>query len=316
MLLSYPLFLLLFTGVDHAPPTCFCTCTGLLLMLDNNDIYRISKTMEKPFRANVIDFFKESLWNQSVASRSSCVVPLYAERYRGIRNSKQLTAHDYWEFTGVASGSGYFYADTKYSISTGTAILVPPGLRHYEHADQKIDTVWMGFKATLPGLSRNCIYQLHSDRFIKKLVSFWDFSSHHFNRTGTELDGMLLALIGLFFRELNECKQPFHDIAQQAVQFLNKNFNEHISMTGLAASLHCSEGHLFRKFKEFTGETPITYLNSIRIKQAAFYLKNTNLQINHIANLCGFDDPYYFSRIFHKVNGQSPKRYREMTTAG
>ena len=46
-------------------------------------------------------------------------------------------------------------------------------------------------------------------------------------------------------------------------------------------------------------------------EQAAFYLKNTNFQINHIAELCGFSDPYYFSRTFHKLTGQSPKQYRD-----
>jgi AraC-like DNA-binding protein len=100
-------------------------------------------------------------------------------------------------------------------------------------------------------------------------------------------------------------------MAQQAAQFLNEHFQENISISELAKNLQCSEGHLFRKFKEFTGETPVGYLNTIRIKQAAFYLKNTNFQINHIAELCGFGDPYYFSRTFHKLTGQSPKQYRD-----
>ena len=81
-------------------------------------------------------------------------------------------------------------------------------------------------------------------------------SSRNFNMTGAELDGMLLTVIGLFFRKLHEQKRQFHSMAQQAAQFLNENFQGNISIAELAKKLQCSEGHLFRKFKEFTGETP------------------------------------------------------------
>jgi AraC-like DNA-binding protein len=129
--------------------------------------------------------------------------------------------------------------------------------------------------------------------------------------TGTELDGMLLTIIGLFCRKLHDRKRQFHNMAQQAAQFMNEHFHENIAMDRLSEDLKCSKGHFFRKFKEFTGETPVGYLNTIRIKQAAFYLKNTKFQINHIAKLCGFEDPYYFSRTFHRIIGQSPKQYRD-----
>lgn len=268
--------------------------------------------MAKVFRTERIEHFKDTLWAQSPAGeRLSCVTPLYAERYRGIRNSGQPTAHDYWEFTGVVSGSGSFYADEKYPLEADSAILVPPGIAHYEHAEHELDTIWLGFRAELPGIDRNHALQLHSDQLVERLVRFWNFSSRNFSMTGAELDGMLLTIIGLFFRKLHERKRQFHSMAQQAAQFLNEHFHENISIAELAQNLQCSEGHLFRKFKEFTGETPVGYLNTIRIKQAAFYLKNTNFQINHIAELCGFSDPYYFSRTFHKLTGQSPKQYRD-----
>jgi AraC family transcriptional regulator len=126
---------------------------------------------------------------------------------------------------------------------------------------------------------------------------------------------MLLTLVGLFFRELNDRRRPFQDTAQQAVQIMSDHFHENISIAALAKKLLCSEGHFFRTFKDFTGQTPVAYLNSMRIKQAALYLTKTNLPVNQIAKLCGFEDPYYFSRTFHKINGQSPKSYREMKSS-
>lgn len=268
--------------------------------------------MKRKSGPNQIERFKESLWHQSaLEGHLSCVSPLYAERYRGVRNSLQTSVHDYWEFTGVVSGNGFFHTDEKYPMTEDTVILVPPGIQHYELANQEVDTIWLGFNAELPGVNREHSLQVHSNQLVDKLVKFWNFSSHNFCSTGTELDGMLLTIIGMFFRKLHERKRQYHDISQQAAQYMNEHFQENISMAELAENLHCSKGHLFRKFKEFTGKTPVEYLNNVRIKQASFYLKNTNFKINHIAGLCGFNDPYYFSRIFHKVTGQSPKQYRD-----
>lgn len=283
--------------------------------MDNNAILRILPKMKSWLTAPHIEHFNNALWARTPAERSSSCTPLYAERFKGIHNSKRSTAHDFWEFTGVVSGKGYLYANEKSLMDIDAIILVPPGINHHEHTEQELDTIWLGFRAELPSVNRKTIYKIHSPVFLKKLVEFWSFSSRNFTMTGIELDGMLRTLIGLFFRELNDRRRPFQDTAQQAVQIMNDHSHEIISIDALAKNLRCSKRHFFRTFKDFTGQTPVAYLNSTRIKQAALYLTKTNLPVNQIAKLCGFDDPYYFSRTFHKINGQSPKNYREMITA-
>jgi YesN/AraC family two-component response regulator len=54
------------------------------------------------------------------------------------------------------------------------------------------------------------------------------------------------------------------------------------------------------------------YLIHLRIQKACQLLDNTTLQVKEIAAVSGFDDPYYFSRIFKKVMGRSPVDYRKM----
>lgn len=266
--------------------------------------------MQSAFRLDSIEFFNDARWETSITGRESCVTPLFTERYRGIRNTKIESTHAYWEFTGVISGNGYVYAGKKYPVTDSSVVLIAPGISHHEHAEQKLDTIWLGFKADLPRQYHGQVLQLQSPLFIEKLIQFWQFTRHNIKNIGDELDGLLLNLVGLFFRQLNDHQQPFHDIAQRAVYIMNEHFHEPLSMADMAKNMHCSEGHFFRRFKEFTGQTPAAYLNSIRIKQASFYLTKSDLQVNHIAELCGFTDPYYFSRAFHRHTGKSPTDFR------
>jgi AraC-like DNA-binding protein len=70
---------------------------------------------------------------------------------------------------------------------------------------------------------------------------------------------------------------------------------------------------LFRfihKFKDLTGMTPIEYLTQIRINEAKFLLSNSPLNVAEISSIVGYDDPLYFSRVFKKVTGISPKNYK------
>jgi two-component system response regulator YesN len=95
------------------------------------------------------------------------------------------------------------------------------------------------------------------------------------------------------------------------MKYMNENFSEDIIVADLADRFNLSEGYFYRQFKNFTGESPLKYLNSIRIKKAVFYLENTRFPVKQIANMCGFHDPYYFSRAFSKALKVSPQQYRK-----
>jgi AraC-like DNA-binding protein len=265
--------------------------------------------MERIYKNKQVSFFKNDLWSNTVAARSKVMTPLYLERYCGARRNQTFSSHDYWEYSVHISGTGALVGENKLQILPDMVFLIPPGLAHNESAEHDLDTIWLGFNGELPGISRDKILSLKSPEMIKRITDYWLFSVRNHGPIGPELDGVLLSLTGYFFRKLvnGRIQTPM----QQAIEYFNEHFQEPVSMSELAEQLNCSEGYFYRQFKDFTGATPIRFLNNIRLKKASFYLHHSELPINKISALCGFSDPYYFSRVFSRENGHSPSQYRD-----
>ncbi len=93
-------------------------------------------------------------------------------------------------------------------------------------------------------------------------------------------------------------------------ELLGAEWNKNEKIGKYAALCGMSEGVFYSYFKKWTGLSPVEYRNSIRINAARSLLSNTDLKISEISIRCGFDDPYYFSRIFKKAVGLPPREYR------
>lgn len=97
----------------------------------------------------------------------------------------------------------------------------------------------------------------------------------------------------------------------QAQQYIRIHLSENISVQKIAESFHCSASHLMHIFKRKVGKTVIEYVTSERIEKSKQLLRNSDLQVNVVARLAGYEDYSYFSRVFKKETGQTPRDYRE-----
>ncbi|MBQ8528122.1 MAG: helix-turn-helix domain-containing protein [Clostridia bacterium] len=95
-----------------------------------------------------------------------------------------------------------------------------------------------------------------------------------------------------------------------AVEYVNNHFTEDISVGELAQMCFLSEAHLFRLFKSELGMSPIDYKNSLRIRRAKLLLPDTEISVGEVADMLGFDNACYFSRIFKAKTGISPQEFR------
>lgn len=96
----------------------------------------------------------------------------------------------------------------------------------------------------------------------------------------------------------------------KATHYMYENIEKKLTLRNIADYLGYSETHIYRLFLKETKYTPINYFNQLKIERSCQFLRNTNMKINQIAFKMGFDDPYYFSRLFKKNVGLSPKVYR------
>jgi AraC-like DNA-binding protein len=97
---------------------------------------------------------------------------------------------------------------------------------------------------------------------------------------------------------------------ERVIRFLKENISKNISLHEIASVANLSSAHFCISFRKTTGFSPIEYFNHLKIQEACQLLQFTTQRISEIADAVGIEDPYYFSRLFHKIMGVSPKEYR------
>ena len=97
---------------------------------------------------------------------------------------------------------------------------------------------------------------------------------------------------------------------QNVITYMKDHLQEKIEMNKLAEISCWSEGHFRAVFKETTGFSPVEYLNRLRIVTAISYMQKDGTSVSEAAELVGFRDYAYFSRVFSTVIGCSPRRFR------
>ena len=100
-----------------------------------------------------------------------------------------------------------------------------------------------------------------------------------------------------------------------AVTHFHSCYNHPISIEEYARSRGMSVSWFIRNFKDYAGSTPAQYLLSLRISNAQSLLESTSYNVMEIAEIVGYNNPLYFSRLFKKQCGVSPTEYRKQLTA-
>ena len=98
---------------------------------------------------------------------------------------------------------------------------------------------------------------------------------------------------------------------KEAVNWLQRHFAEQVSVDQLIAYMGYGRSRLFDLFKFHTGLSPIDWLTQFRIEKAKHLLDATEAKVSDIAKACGFADPAFFTRTFHRRTGKSPTEFRK-----
>jgi AraC family transcriptional regulator, arabinose operon regulatory protein len=98
----------------------------------------------------------------------------------------------------------------------------------------------------------------------------------------------------------------YHEIKR----YIEGHFANWIYLEDLARKFHLSPPHLSATYKKHFGISPIDHVIRLRMQQAAHFLSDCNLNVSEIGATVGYEDVYYFSKLFKKHNGMSPTMYR------
>ena len=100
-------------------------------------------------------------------------------------------------------------------------------------------------------------------------------------------------------------------LVRQVEAFIEQNYKKRISLDDIAASLHVNRSYLSRTYKSKTGVNLFDAILYRRIDAAKEYLLNTDMKTYEVSEAVGVEDAGYFSKMFKKIVGVSPKEYRK-----
>ena len=140
------------------------------------------------------------------------------------------------------------------------------------------------------------------DRSVIEMERMRDFDS---------LDAWLGAMLHRFFDlvfDFNDAKHQ--NIIRQVSSYIQEHLSEKLTLEQVAGEVHLSKSYLCRILKEELGCTFTEYANRLRIERSKTYLHRSAMPLSEIACAVGFDDQSYFTRIFKRVVGMPPGKYR------
>ncbi|MDP4179709.1 MAG: response regulator [Bacillota bacterium] len=195
-----------------------------------------------------------------------------------------------------------------------------------EDIDAVVESIFRKMKESYLPIQR-CLINIHHD--IVYILSSLDEVGILVDEILDQLENPLASTCAM--RTLNEleawfkefCKKTYFSIikkmddynkmqAMKALEYLKENYmDSRISLNSVCKHLLMSTSFFSNLFKRYQGETFIECLTRLRVERAMELLNSTSLKSYEVAYKVGYPDPHYFSSVFKKLTGFSPKEYRE-----
>ncbi len=233
---------------------------------------------------------------------------------------------EYYLLHYVVKGSGFYEVNgVRHIVSTGEVFLIRPGeLVSYGSPDIK-DTwsfCWIGFSGNnsdFYALESNLVenkyvYAVHSSGFPSVISNCLEYLENvEGEPSQLRLNSFLLQALSVLERKCKHgaSKTTAMDLVERATRYIEYNYMNRISTSGIAEFLSIDRSYFYRIFKKVTNIAPEQYIMNYRMEKAADFLKNSNYSVTEIAGFVGVSDVYYFSKLFKKTIGMPPTTYRK-----
>lgn len=228
----------------------------------------------------------------------------------------------------IISGKGvYRTPHGEFALGEGDTFLIYPNTQISYAADeqQPWEYYWVGFAGADAGLiigqtdftpEQPVMHAVFGEELARSLEQICLYSSSP-AAANMKMTGQLYLALSLIVERsaAKSERSPARRYVEEARKYISYNYSIAITVEDIAAFVGVSRVTLFRAFTECEGLPPIEYLARFRITQAARLLRETAMNVTSVAYSVGFDDRLYFSRVFKKYMGVSPKEYARKYSA-
>ena len=212
--------------------------------------------------------------------------------------------------------SVYTFGKKKYTVSGGDIVFIPRNTRYTRRlVQERVDVICVDFLLDLPediSLSPQIFHNIpNADALFKKLYKTWSVRTPGYNIGAL---GYLYSIYSAIIAHQSSAYFSRKHLAllEEAQKLFSENYaNPEFSLKEYLKKVEIGEVYFRKLFKAFYGMPPNQYLISLRLNEAKKLLENDIAPINKIAEMLGFSNHCYFSRLFKEKMGFSPNEYRD-----
>jgi len=224
--------------------------------------------------------------------------------------------HPNWEIVLYTEGTGTVtLGEQPVPFQPGAIVCMPPNVPQTEESASGSRNIYIHCRS-LPNLGAAIpVFQDEASQPFRQLALML-YREFHLQRP----NWMAIAQKLFDCLVLHLCRwsrqQPVHSAAERLEHLLLDGFrNPDFRLQEALKAVPLSPAHLRRLFRQATGKAPVQYLNDLRVSEAQNLLRTGGFQVKEVARLAGFTDQYYFSRVFRKQTGLSPREYARRHTS-
>jgi len=232
---------------------------------------------------------------------------------------------DHYLIHYILEGQGVFEVGGRtHVLGQGQGFLICPGIVTYYRADEERpwSYAWVGFNGLLAesmlkqaGLTAAVpVLRYDKDDQLNRCLEAMIESKEYRRGRDIRLTGLLYVMLSLLVEQgPGEPDRPGNRVeayARQVVDFIEMNYASRISIADIAEFIGLDRSYLSSLFKKRMNASLQEYLIQFRVNKACELMTSGELTIGDIARSVGYEDPLLFSKIFKKLKGMSPRKYR------
>ena len=251
-----------------------------------------------------------------------------------------LHTHDFYEASIVVSGSAkHIIGDYSYTLKRGDIYVIKKGIAHGFFDVDNLDVIDLmyfpeifmsadiqlfnlpGFRSLFIIEPNMRVYNYYpyvltlAENDLNYVVETANFIMQELIKRDDDNVVLVKHFMLSMFAYLSvkytvSCDEPQStQILTKAINYMHENLSKPVKISDIAQHAFVSTRHLNRLFIKYYSITPSQHLLDIRLKKANVLLSNNKMKIKEISEVCGFTDPSYFTRLYKKIYGVTPKAY-------